>query len=189
VASAADLVYDRGVAGTSLDEVLAASRTSKSQLYHYFADKDGLVRAVIAEQTDRVLTAQQPHLHHLDSLSGLRRWADAIVARQRRQIGGCPVGSLASELADHSEDARELLQASFRTWESHLSAGLQRMRDRGELTPDADPPALADAVMAALQGGLLLTKTSRSTRPLERSLDMALEHVARRVPTTRPAKG
>jgi len=50
VASAADLVYDRGVAGTSLDEVLAASRTSKSQLYHYFADKDGLVRAVIAEQ-------------------------------------------------------------------------------------------------------------------------------------------
>ena len=47
---------------------MAKSGVSKSQLYHYFADKDALVLEVIALQTDRVLSAQQPHLGALDSL-------------------------------------------------------------------------------------------------------------------------
>ncbi len=187
VESAADLMFARGVAGTSLDDVIDASSTSKSQVYHYFADKEDLVRAVIAHQTDRVLTAQEPHLHQLDSMLGLRSWRDDIVDRQRRRhgVGGCPVGSLASELADHSEASRTLLAESFRTWEQHLVRGLERMRDRGQLLPDTHPSALASAIMAALQGGLLLAQTTRTTAPLERSLDMALEHVERR--TTRPS--
>jgi AcrR family transcriptional regulator len=182
VESAADLIFCRGVAGTSLDDVIEVSSTSKSQVYHYFADKDDLVRAVIAHQTTRVLTAQEPHLYQLDSMPGLRRWRDEIVERQRQRhgVGGCPIGSLASELADHSEPARELLAESFRTWEQHLVRGLERMRDRGELLTDADPAALASAIMAALQGGLLLAQTTRTTAPLEHSLDMALEHVEHR---------
>jgi len=55
------------------------------------------------------------------------------------------------------------------------------MRDRGELAAEADPAELAGALMAALQGGLLLAQTTRTTRPLELALDMALEHVARRL--------
>lgn len=183
VAAAGDLVYDRGVRGTSLEDVMRASGTSKSQLYHYFADKDALVREVIGLQTSRVLAAQEPYLHHLDTLTGLRRWRDAVVAMNgaRHGAGGCPVGSLASELADRSEDARVLLASSFRTWESHLVDGLTTMRDRDELAADVDPAALATAIMAALQGGLLLAQTTRTAEPLELALDMALGHVTAHV--------
>ncbi len=180
VEAAADLVYIRGVAGTSMDDVMDASATSKSQLYHYFADKDELIREVITLQTARVLAGQEPYLRDLDSLAGLRRWRDAIVDTNRVTggIGGCPVGSLSSELADQSEHARELLSHSFQTWESYLVNGLQAMRDRGELAPSADLHDLATAIMTALQGGLLLAQTTRSPRPLELALDMALAHVA-----------
>ncbi len=179
VAATADLVHIRGVANTSLDDVMEASATSKSQLYHYFTDKDALIREVIGLQTDRVLAAQEPHLQQLDSLAGLHRWRDAMIELNKATggVGGCPVGSLASELADQSEPARELLNHSFNTWESYLINGLQAMRDEGELTPDADPYELAIAIMTALQGGLLLAQTNRSARPLELALDMALEHV------------
>jgi hypothetical protein len=51
------------------------------------------------------------------------------------------------------------------------------MRRRGTLRADANPKDLATAVMTALQGGLLLAQNSRSTRPLEIALDMALCHV------------
>lgn len=178
VEAAADLVFACGVAETSLDAVLAASGTHKSQLYHYFADKDDLVLAVIERQTERVLAAQAPHLQDLDSPAGLRRWRDGLVALQRDRhcAGGCPVGSLAAELAD-AERPRALLAASFARWESYLVAGLSAMRDRGELRAGADPADLATAIMTALQGGLLLTDTTRSTRPLELALDMALDHV------------
>ncbi len=179
VEAAADLVFAAGVADTSLDAVLAASGTSKSQLYHYFADKDDLVLAVIRRQTERVMAAQGERLDDLDSLAGLRRWRDAVVELQRQHdcIGGCPIDSLAAELAD-SPPARALLEASFLEWESYLVAGFTAMSDRGELAPTADPVELATAVMSALQGGLLLTQTTRSTRPLELALDMAIDHVA-----------
>lgn len=178
VEAAADLVFERGVAETGLDAVLAASGTSKSQLYHYFADKDDLVLAVIERQTERVLAEQEPQLHELDSIAGLHRWRDALVGLQRHGgcVGGCPIGSLVAELAG-SDRPRELLRAGFARWESFLVAGLTTMRDRDELRPDADPRDLATAVMTALQGGLLLTATTRSTRPLELGLDMAIAHV------------
>ncbi len=180
VDAAADLIYDHGALRTSLDEVMVASRTSKSQLYHYFADKDALVRAVIIRQTERVLDGQDPYLCALDSMAGLRRWATMIleVQQQRSGVGGCPIGSLASELSDTSEDARQLLADSFQKWEARLATGLTAMQHGGELQRDADPNDLASAIMAALQGGLLLAQTTRDTRHLQLSLDMALNHVA-----------
>src|SRR5581483_2830056 len=95
VNAAADLIYEHGVDRTSLDEVMAASGVSKSQLYHYFADKDALVLEVIALQAERVLAAQQPQLGDLDSLRALRAWAKAIVRlNELVDMRGCPLGSL-----------------------------------------------------------------------------------------------
>ena len=190
VDAAAGLVFQGGVAATSLDAVLAASGTSKSQLYHYFDDKDDLVLAVIERQTAAVLAAQQPALGRVDSIAGLRGWRDLVVGLQRRRgcVGGCPIGSLASELAE-SERARDVLAESFASWESAFVEGLTAMRDRGELTADAQPTELATALMAALQGGLLLAQTTRSTRPLELALDMAIDHVAAKVrPAPKPRR-
>ena len=180
VNAAADLFYEHGVDRTSLDQVMAASSVSKSQLYHYFADKDALVLEVIARQTERVLDAQHPHLETLDSLPALKAWRDAIVRLNRAAGGkGCPLGSLASELANESEPARERLAGGFATWRERIEQGFARMRERGDLAASADPQALALAVLSAVEGGLLLAKTTHSSRPLEIALDMAIDHVAR----------
>src|SRR5579863_5340761 len=180
VNAAADLFYEHGADRTSLDQVMAASGVSKSQLYHYFADKDALVLEVIARQTERVLDAQQPHLAAMDSLPALMAWRDAIVRLNRATGGkGCPLGSLASELANESEPARKRLAGSFAMWRDHIEQGLARMRERGELAASADPQELALALLSAVQGGLLLAKTTHSNRPLEIALDMALDHVTR----------
>lgn len=179
VASAADLVGERGVHGTSLDDVLATAGASKSQLYHYFRDKEDLVHAVVLRQTARVLDAQMPLLDELDSWASITAWFDALVALQdqRHCVGGCPIGSLASELADHDEAARRELVASFDRWEGYLCRGLARMRERGELVAQADPATLAMAVMASIQGGLLLTQTRKTSRPLRVALDAAMVHL------------
>jgi TetR/AcrR family transcriptional repressor of nem operon len=191
IEAAADLMFARGVSGTSLDDVRAETGTSKSQLYHYFRDKEDLVRAVIARQTERVLEAQRPELDTVDTFAALARWRDRIVKLQREAgcVGGCPVGSLASELADDDEDARGDLALSFARWESFLASGFAAMRARGKLRSTTSPEDLATAVMSALEGGLLLTKTTRSTRPVELALDMALAHVRSHVPSTAKPRG
>lgn len=179
VAAAADLMYVKGVHATTLDDVRAASNTSKSQLYNHFPDKVELVRAVVAACAAQVLDRERGNLQRLKSFRGLVRWRDALVQRNALQHGayGCALGSMASELADHDEVARAMLAESFAAWEELLAAGLRRMRANGVLRPDADPEKLATGLMAALQGGYLLAETAHDSRPMEIALDMALDHV------------
>ena len=99
--------------------------------------------------------------------------------RELNCSGGCPIGSLGSELAETDPQARAQVSDGFRRWEAAIQSGLREMHVRGRLTPDADPDTLALALLAALQGGLLLTQIERDTKPLEAALDAMLELVAR----------
>jgi AcrR family transcriptional regulator len=179
IEAAAELVFAHGVARTGIEDVQLRAGVSASQLYHYFTDKDDLIRAVIAHQTEGILAAQRPVLDELDSFAALDRWRDLLVGLQagRDCVGGCPIGSIAAELADNDPLARADLVDSFERWEAPIRAGLARMRDRGELRPDADTDALALALLVALQGGLLLTQTRRNTTPLRTGLDAVLAHI------------
>ena len=180
IMAAADLMAGRGVAGTTLEDVRGAAGVSSSQVYHYFADKRTLVRAVIEYQNEIIVGGQEPMLARLDTLEGLRAWRDFLVANQRQLNcrGGCPIGSLGSELAELDQRARAAVAGGFRRWEAGIRSGYQAMRSRGELTAGADPGKLATATLAALQGGLLLTQIQRSTEPLETALDTMLDHIS-----------
>lgn len=177
--AAADLMYVKGVNATTLDDVRAASGTSKSQLYHHFREKDALVREVIAFQSRKVLEREQQHLQRLHSFRGLQRWRNVLVQLNGLQNGahGCVLGSMANEVADQDEEARSALAGTFATWQGLIADGLRRMQDEGSLRSDADPGNLAAGLMAALQGGYLLAQTEHDVRPMEVALDMALDHV------------
>ncbi len=179
VAAAAQLIFQNGVAQTTTEEVCNAAGVSFSQLYHYFEDKMALVRGVIALQTENVLEAQQPFLGRLDSIAGLRAWRNHLVAGQRQVgcEGGCPLGTLSSELAENSEDARTDIANGFARLENGIRSGLRAMHQRGDLRADADPDRLALAMLSALQGGLVLTQVRRESAPLEAALDTTIDYV------------
>ena len=126
-----------------------------------------------------MLGSQQALLHRLSSWEDLERWRDAIVDGQRALScrGGCPVGSLADALAESDESAREQLALAFDQWQALLEDGLSHMVDNGVLQADTDTDRLALSTIASLQGGLLLTKTTRNPYPLEVALDAALAHL------------
>jgi AcrR family transcriptional regulator len=179
VHAAADLMYVKGVHATTLDDVRAATGTSKSQLYRHFPDKDTLVHAVIALRGQQVIERETQRLGRLSSFSGLVRWRNALIQANALQNGayGCALGSMANELSDQDEQARTLLADLFKTWEGLIAAGLERMQAKGALKPDADPGQLAIGLMAALQGGYLLANAAHDVRPMEVAVDLALEHL------------
>ncbi|MEV0074510.1 MULTISPECIES: TetR/AcrR family transcriptional regulator [unclassified Amycolatopsis] len=177
--AAVDLMTVKGVAATTLDDVRAASGTSKSQLYHHYADKDALVQDVIEYQAEDLLASQGERLRRLNSIRGLERWRDAIIQRNALRNGayGCQLGSLASELSDQNERARSALAGHFETWLGLIADGLRRMRDTGKLRRDADPERLAIGLMGALEGGYLLAQTGHDIKPMRIALDMAIDYI------------
>jgi len=179
IQAAADLMFQGGAQQTSLDEVKADAGASKSQLYHYFADKDELLKSVIEFQGRRVIDAEQPELGEIHSIVTLKRWRNKIVrlADAFGRIGGCPIGSLANELSAHDEILREALGLQLDEWARQIEHGLAKIKSNGNLSRDIDPRKLSLTFLTAIQGGLLLAKVSRSTHALEAALDQLIEFV------------
>lgn len=179
VAAAADLIYIKGVGSTTLDDVVAASAVSKSQLYHHFSGKEALVRAVIDFTGVRVLERERGTLGPVSTIAGLRRWRDSLVQNNALRHGayGCALGSLASEVSDHDDAARSAMADLFAEWERLLADVLARLQDAGTLPDGAPIDRLATGLMGALQGGYMLAQTARDVTPMAISIDMAIDHI------------
>lgn len=156
VDTAALMLYHRGVAATTIDDVSDASGTNVPELKRHFDGKVELIEAVIARELAVVLDGHDA-ADAIGSWDGLDAWVDRVMEAQPTQDGAfaCPLGTLATELKN-SQEYRPALDAAFRSWEGHLAAGLRRIQECGELDPDADPDRLAASLLAALQGGYLL---------------------------------
>src|SRR5579884_4222563 len=173
VEEAAALIHERGVAGTTLDDVRVAAEVSGSQMYHYFPDKNELVQAVIDYQADAIVSRNR---QALSSANGVEAWQKMVItaAKRTQAKGGCQLGSLVGQLAECDPEARALIAAGFDQWAAAIGDGLRSLHADGKLPPDIDPDDLATTLLATLQGGLLLAQAQRSTRPFETAINTLL---------------
>ncbi len=180
VEAAALLIYERGVVGTTLDDVRAAAQVSGSQLSHYFTSKDELVQAVIDYQAG--IIADNQRQADLATPEGLHAWRDMVIAQAEnaQARGGCPLGSLGGQLAESDPHARALIAAGFQQWSVAISIGLRKLDAAGHLPAGTDPDDLALTLLAAVQGGLLLAQVQRDIRPLETAVNTLLALASRR---------
>ena len=180
VGVAARLMFERGVANTSIDEVRNTAGVGGSQISHYFRDKRDLTRQVIAARRDDVMAFHtQPQLGALDSFEALQAWADACVADIDTvyRLGGCVYGSLAGELIDGDDEIRDDLADGYDQWLELFQTGLTAMRRRGDLRSEADPRHLAASLVIAHQGGAMLTHTTGDAEPLRVAVNAAVDYV------------
>lgn len=177
---AARLMFERGVANTSIDQVRRAAEVGGSQISHYFHDKRELTRHVVdARRNDVRDFHTQPKFAALNSIDALQAWADACVADIDAvyRVGGCVYGSLAGELIEADDEIHRDLAAGYNQWIQLFRAGLEEMRDRGDLRSDADPRHLAVSLVAAHQGGALLTHATGDPEPLQAAVNAAVDYV------------
>ncbi len=143
ISAASEAFSERGVTASSNHDILAVAGASHSQLYHYFAGRDDLVAAVIADRVEQVLSHQESLLADLDSIEGLRLWRDAVVALQeeRECRDGCLIGSLVGELSDRDPRRRQAFAAAFERWHEAIRRGLERMRESARSAREPIPTA------------------------------------------------
>jgi AcrR family transcriptional regulator len=177
IEGAAVLMRQSG-AGVSLDEIRAATKTSKSQLFHYFpAGREQLVLAVASHEADQILADQQPHLDDLASWRSWHAWRNTVVARYRRQGAHCPLRVLLGQVSPDDEGARAVQVALMDRWQGKLAAGVRQMQDAGLMTRGLSADRAADALLAAVQGGALVLIVTGRSSSLEAALDLTLDQL------------
>jgi TetR/AcrR family transcriptional regulator, transcriptional repressor for nem operon len=178
VERAAELIAERGIAATTVDEVLAAAGAGKGQFYHYFRGRDELAAAAVGFRCAQVVAGLTEALGGVSSLGGLEEaLAGFIAGFEQAGTPGCPIGTLAAEVADRNEDARLQAAAGFDAWERLLADALERIRQRGELRADAEPALLATGLLASIEGGMVLSQARKGMASLRVAVEAGLARV------------
>jgi TetR/AcrR family transcriptional regulator, transcriptional repressor for nem operon len=168
--AAARVIRERGFSHTSVAELIQANGLSgKSHFYHYFPSKEALGMAVIDRQFERftergLVILREPMIEPIDRLA---LFIDTLVAVQREREGGTgsPFGNLVGELADSHEGFRRRLDDVFARWTGEL---VELLREVGPALRDGvDTVRLARFIIAALEGGMLVTRVTRDVGVME----------------------
>ncbi len=168
------------MSAATLDDVMARTQTSKSQLFHYFpAGKDELLLAVAQYEADQVLEDQQPYLGCLDSWDAWQQWRDAVVDRYEEQGDQCPLGSLFLHLGRSTPGARAIVIELMRQWQASLAAGIRALQAAGHLSADLDVEHRAAALLAGIQGGVSILQSTGRPDHLEAALDQGIGDLRR----------
>lgn len=115
----------------------------------------------------------------LDSIEALQGWANTCVADTEAvyRRGGCVYGSLAAELIEGEAQIRDDLAAGYDEWIALFRSALTAMKKRGDLRADADPRHLAVSLVAAHQGGAMLTFVTGDPEALRANVNAAVDYV------------
>jgi len=174
-----DLLWDRGYAATSPRAILARSGVGQGSMYHHFSGKEDLAARALTGTAHQLVAAAAEVLGGdgaaVDRLTGYLR-------RQRDVLRGCPVGRMAGD-ADvvGSPALHVIVRDTFDQVRTMMTEVIAAGVDAGELDPDTEPMALADTVLAVVQGGYVLARAAGDTAPFDRAVDgaVALLHAAR----------
>jgi len=179
IRAAADLFHQQGVSATSPNQIIEASNTGKSQFYHYFGSKEGLVHAVLQYYIQAVRDGKAFVQFDVESWEGLEEWFHAQARLQERysMTRGCPFGTIANEVTAYDELPRQDLVLLFEVVRNKLAAFFLREKTQGHLLSTADENALADFCIAVIQGGMLMGKTRRDGNTVDGVIDQALAYL------------
>jgi TetR/AcrR family transcriptional regulator, transcriptional repressor for nem operon len=181
IRTARDLFHKQGVRSTSPDEIIEASRTGKGQFYHYFKSKEGLVHEVLQTYLNEIKTGTSQVNYEIRSWRDLEKWFVAHVELQKHyeMTRGCPFGTLGNEVTENDELIRQDISLIFEVVKSKLAAFFIKEKAKGRLVRKANEEELADFCIATIQGGMLLGKIKRDSRPVEIALREGMIHLRR----------
>jgi TetR/AcrR family transcriptional regulator, transcriptional repressor for nem operon len=176
--SARYLFWERGFAGTSMAELLARAEVNSGSFYHFFDSKEALLREVLEGYlrllrpmvVDPAFAAVEEPLGRIFAI--LAGYRERILATDCSY--GCPLGRLALEIDPENAPAHALIAQNFQSWIGCVRECLTAMA--GSLPSGTDFDALATYVLAVMEGGVMLSRSSRSIEPFDRSVAQLREH-------------
>lgn len=178
VEGAASEIRERGVAATTLDDILARTRTSKSQIFHYFpGGKEELLLAVAEHEAALVLSDQQPQLGNLTSWRAWQEWREAVLDRYRRQGEQCPLNVLVTQLGRNTPGAQAVVSRLLERWQWEIATGIREMQRQRKVASKIDPDQVAAALLAGIQGGVVVMLSTGSLTHLEAALDVGISNL------------
>jgi TetR/AcrR family transcriptional repressor of lmrAB and yxaGH operons len=161
----------QGYSGTGLKQLAKEARAPWSSMYHFFPNgKQQLAEEVVryagdlyAQMIRRSFVAYPDPVEAIDAMFA----AEAKILRSSGFRNGCPIASVALDVASTTEKIRKPCADVFASWVGAMAEGIAMSGAPQETAAD-----LASYILAALEGAIILSRTSKSVRPLEQTAQL-----------------
>ena len=173
--SARELIYAQSYGDVGVAAICDRAGVKKGSFYHFFPSKQELTAAVLDEFREelktelwgRAFAPNVPPLERFDRFVETLYQLQKAVADEAGHMLGCPFGNLAVELATRDEVVRRKVDSVFQDLEAYFRDTLQLAVDADDLG-QVDVAATAEAMLAFLEGVLLLAKTRNDPEVIRR---------------------
>ena len=170
IEAARELIHANNYGSASVDDLCAAAGVNKGSFYYFFPSKRDLALSVLdaqwASARDKVL--EPAFASDVPPLERISRFFQRAAQIQRRPVvRGCPFGNLAVELGTLEGPVRDRVGAVFEGYRGYFEQALREAVAAGDV-PSVDVEAASLALVAYLQGALLLAKTYNDADVIER---------------------
>jgi TetR/AcrR family transcriptional regulator, transcriptional repressor for nem operon len=168
IAAAAPLFNQNGLAGCSMQDIMEATGLEKGGLYRHFASKEQLAAECLKYSLRLSFQARSGDADHVpNAIDKLHYLVDRFVSAPSPLKGGCPLMNAAVDADDGNPQLRRLTQQAMQHWKSRLLKILKEGLTRGEIVRGTDPVRVANALIAMLEGSLLISRVEGSSRALQ----------------------
>ena len=159
-------IHSQGFQAASLNNILARTGVTKGALYHHFPNKTELgyavVDEVIARHIDQSFIQPLQNLENpIDGLIELIRNSGNVFSITDINLG-CPLTSLAQEMAPIDEGFRLRLSNIYEKWHQSIAEIMTEAKNAGKLIDEVEPYTLAVTVAATMEGALNAAKVAQN---------------------------
>jgi TetR/AcrR family transcriptional repressor of nem operon len=179
---ATKLIHSKGFNNTSIQDILDAASVTKSNFYYHFESKDRLGFDVITHrmrQFNELIIEPSLGDSGLGAIERLDRFLDKMLAIASKPEGelGCPFGNLAQEMSTIHEPLRKSLSEFFVAYALRLEECFEDGKKLGEFRPELPSRALAEFMLAQMQGSFLLRKTHKDVGIMKSNIELLRQNI------------
>ncbi len=163
------LFNTKGVAGTSLSDILDATKLAKGSLYVHFENKDAIAHAVVDYFADRQLKLLEASLSGTQSAQArLFAYLDVFLNAENPPFeGGCPFLNLGMEADDTDELARKKIKKVIDITHIRIANTVEAGISSGEFSPDWIAEEFAAKAYAMIEGAMMVRKITGNAQSME----------------------
>ena len=178
---AAPLFNQRGFAGCSMQDIMEATGLQKGGLYRHFASKEELAEEAFRYSLKQAAKIRTDALDPTQSaVERLREVIEQFVERPSPVPGGCPILNTAIDADDGNAVLRKLAHEGLKEWRARIAGIVKEGIARNEIRKDVDPGAVANTIIAGLEGALMISRLEGSRgalRDVRRWLEELLDRM------------
>jgi AcrR family transcriptional regulator len=176
---AAPIFNQRGYAGCSMHDVMEATGLGKGGLYRHFSNKEELAAEAFRYSLEKSVKLRTDNLDRSHgAVELLRSFIERFVETTSMVRGGCPLMNTAVDADDGNPVLREMAREAFKDWRERLAKIVRQGIRSGEIRESANPRQIANTIIAALEGALMMSRLEGNKTALK-DAQAALDAVLR----------